>query len=228
MSATLASAMAGSAKVAAANDGDLKSRIDQLSNRIGCLEEANVIRDLHARFEYCLDKGLYEELLDFFAEDAEVIYNGGEFVGRGKGVRRLFCDRFAQGRSGKKIEPAPGFEPALERFQDCIEVAPDRMTANARFGYSIQVGTPLACDLPFLDLARLQGQGILEWWEAGVTEISYVKTGTGWKIRRLEFRTLATADFKPGRRYAKPFSVTCFSETYPANPTGPDRLVVRS
>jgi hypothetical protein len=170
---------------------------------------------------------MYEDVVGMFADKADVIFNGGVFAGKDQGVRRLYCDHFSEGWTGKKIEPAPGFELDPSQLQDVVEVAPDRKSAKAQFPYSMQVGTPLISDLPLLDMARRQGQGILQWWEGGIHEISYVKEGDAWKIKRLEYRVLSKANYKPGRSYAKPISVPIFSETYPENPTGPDKLITQ-
>ena len=161
-----------------------------------------------------------------FADEAEVIFNGGVFAGKDKGVRRLYCDHFSEGWTGKKIEPAPGFELDPAQFQDVVEVAPDRKSAKARFPYSIQVGTPIISDSQLIQMARLQGQGILRWWEGGVYEASYVKEGNEWKIGRLEFRVMSKANYTPGRAYANPIDVAAFAKSYPENPTGPDRLLI--
>jgi len=225
VSAVLASAVAGVSKSSLEHDAGLNGEVDRLSNKVACLEEANSIRRLHQTYESYLDKGMYEDVVSLFADEAEVVFNGGLFSGKDKGVRRLYCDTFRKGLTGRKIEAAPGFEPDLAPLQDVVEVAPDRRSAKAQFRYSMQVGTPLLSDLPLLDMARLQGQGILQWWEGGVHEVSYVKELDAWKINRLEYRVVSKADYKPGRSYAEPISVPRFSEAYPENPTGPDKLI---
>ena len=225
MSAVLASTVAGISKSSPDRDSGLKGEMDRLSNQIGCLEDANAIRRLHQTYESYLDKGMYEEVINMFADEGEVIFNGGVFAGKDKGVRRLYCNHFSQGRTGRKIEPAPGFEPDPSQLQDVVEVAPDRKSAKAQFPCSIQVGAPITSDLPHLEMARLQGQGILQWWEGGAHEVSYVKERGVWKIRRLEYRITSKADYKPGRPYSKPISVPQFSEAYPKNPNGPDKLI---
>jgi hypothetical protein len=202
----------------------LKDQIDRLSNRVGNLEDADAVRRLHRVYESRLDRGMYEDAVAMFADDAEVAYNGGLFQGKG-GVRRLFCGHFAPGHTGKKIEPPPGFEsdPALP--QDIVEVTEDRKTATGQFFYSIQVGAPMTGDSSLLEMARLQGEGIVRWWESGICEASFVKAGESWKIRRLEYRAASKADYRPGRAYAKPIEVPAFRSVFPENPTGPDRLV---
>jgi len=224
MSAVLASAVAGISKPKADPDAGLKDQINRLSNQVGSLEDAMAIRRLHQVYESHLDKGRYEDVVSLFAEDGEVVFNGGVFAGKNKGVRRLYCDRFSSGLAGKKIEPAPGFEPDSEQLQDIVEVAPDRGSAKGQFPYSIQLGTPMSDDSQLVKMARLQGEGIRKWWEGGIHEVSYVKDGGSWKIKRLEYRVVSKADFKPGRSYARPIEIPLFSKTYPADPTGPDRL----
>ncbi len=118
-----------------------------------------------------------------FADEAEVVFNGGVFIGKDKGVRRLYCNHFSRNRTGKKIEPAPGFEPDLAQLQDVVEVAQDRQSAKAQFPYSMQVGTPLVSELPLLEMMRQQGQGIRQWWEGGIHDVSYVKERNAWKIQ---------------------------------------------
>jgi hypothetical protein len=185
------------------------------------LEDMNAIRNLHKTYETRLDRGMYEEVAALFSDDAEVSFNGGIFAGR-KGVRRLYADHFSRGLTGKKIEPAPGFQ--LEQ-QEMIEVAPDRKTAKARFHFSMQVGEPMTGNSSLVEMARLQGEGIVKWWEGGIYEASYVKVGESWKIKRLEYRVASKADYKPGQTYAKPIDVPAFSSVFPKNPTGPDILL---
>jgi len=224
MSAVLASAVAGISEPKADPDKGLKDQIDRLSNQVGSLEDAMAVRRLHQVYESHLDKGRYEEVVNLFADDGEAVFNGGVFAGKNNGIRRLYCDRFHSGLTGKKIEPAPGFEPDSEQLQDIVEVAPDRKSAKGRFPYSMQVGTPMSEDSQLVKMARLQGEGIRKWWEGGIHEASYVKDGNSWKIKRLEYRVTSKADFRSGRLYARPIEVPPFSKTYPADPAGPDRL----
>jgi hypothetical protein len=46
-----------------------------------------------------------------------------------------------------------------------------------------------------------------------------------WKIKRLEYRVLSKAYYRPGRSYARQISVPPFSKVYPEDPAGPDRLI---
>ena len=189
-------------------------------DRPDILEDANAVRTLHRTYEARLHEGRYEQALELFAGEAEVVFNGGVFQGT-RGLRRLYCGHFKQGMTGKPMEPAPGF--AVETVEK-VEIAEDGKSAVGRFPYSIQAGTPMDGESSLVAMARLHGEGILKWWEGGVQHVHYVKEGKEWKIRRLEYRVASKADYKPGRSYARPIEVPAFTKTYPADPNGPDRI----
>jgi hypothetical protein len=227
MSAVLAAAVPTIAKPLISSDKKLKTSVENLSKQVAILENEKSIRKLHKTYEDMLDKGMYGEVLNMFTKNAEVIFNGGVFKGKNSGVSRLFSEHFKSCLTGKKLDPAPGFELDAKQQQDIVAVSRDCKSATARFSYSIQVGTPIESDSLLIKMARLQGEGIMKWWEGGTYEVSYVKANKGgsWKIKGLEYKTLSRADYRPGRSYAKPISVPQFSKVYPHDPAGPDRLV---
>jgi hypothetical protein len=194
--------------------------------RAALLEEEKTLRQLHQAFERAQDKSLSDEIVGLFAEDAEVLFNGGLFRMRDRGVRRLYGERFAAGKSGRRMEPAPGFELAAGEQHESVQVAPDRLTANAVFPYSIQVGTPFDSESSLVSMARLHGEGVRTWWEGGAYHVTYRKdVATGrWTIARLEYRTLARADYRPGRTYAVPLAIAPLTTRFPEDQLGPDAL----
>ncbi len=224
--ALLASAIPGKSGPGIDQDAGLKTQIDRLSSQLGILEDENAIRRLHQTYEDLLNSGKYEEVMNLFTDDGEVIFNGGIFKGKSRGVRRLYSERFQSGLGGRKIEPAPGFQPDTAKRQDIIKVAADRKSASARFSFSIQIGTPIISDSQLVKMARLHGEGIMKWWESGTYEVSYVRSIRNgvWKIMSLEYRVLSKADYRPGKFRAKPISVPLFSKVYPEDPAGPDIL----
>jgi SnoaL-like domain len=170
--------------------------------------EEIALRKLHQAYERAMDKGLYDEVMGMFADDAEVVFSGAAFHRRSEGVSRLYREQFRAGKTGKRMEPAPGFELDAGQQQDRVEVSPDRLSAKAVFPYSIQVGMPIESESSLASMARLHGEGVRTWWEGGVYDVSYIKDADGrWKIGRREYRTLSRADYRAGRSYARPISV---------------------
>ncbi len=200
-------------------------KADSAAQRVALLEEEKTLRQLHQAFGRAMDKGLHEEVIGMFADDAQVVFNGGVFQG-GQGVGRLYRDHFPSGKTGGSMQPAPGFELTAEQQSDSVEVSADLRTAKAVFPYSIQVGAPFETESSLAAMARLHGEGVRTWWEGGVYKVSYRKDAAGaWKICRLEYDTLSRADWRSGRRYAQPISVARFSSRFPADQQGPDELV---
>jgi hypothetical protein len=229
-SAVLVSSVPGKSSPGTNQDAELKKQIDQLSSQLGIFEDEKAIRILHQTYENYLNDGKYEEVMNLFTDDGEVIFNGGIFKGKFGGVRRLYNERFRSGLAGRKIEPAPGFQVDNNHQMDIIKVAADRKSAGASFPFSIQIGTPIISDSQLVKMARLHGEGIMKWWEGGTYEISYIKgiEDGVWKIKRLEYRVLSRADYRPGKSRARPISVPLFSKVYPEDPAGPDILTDES
>jgi len=201
--------------------------VDDPTLRAALLEEEKAIRQLHQAFEQAQDKDLHDDVIAMFAEDAEVIFNGGVFRTRDAGVSRFYRERFQAGKSGRRMEQAPGFEIAAAQQRESVQVSPDRLTANAVFPYSIRVGTPFESENSLASMARLHGEGVRTWWEGGAYHVTYRKDVTEgrWTISRLEYRTLARADYRPGRTYAASMAVPRLSTRFPGDPLGPDELV---
>jgi hypothetical protein len=217
VSAVLATAASGLSKTASNKNTDAGKQND-------LLHEVNAVRDLQRMYEFHLSQGHYDEVPALFAKESEVVFNGGTFKGD-KGIRRLYCERFRQGQTGKKIEAAPGYETDPLQSQDIVDVAPDGKSATGRFFYSIQVGNPIQSESSLVAMARLLGEGIYKWWEGGIQEVRYVKEGTNWKIKRIEYRVESKADYRPGRSYARSIEVPAFTKTFPSDPTGPDIIL---
>jgi hypothetical protein len=227
VSATLATAAASTAGMASAVTASAETAVAvNPALRAALLEEEKTLRKFHQAFEQAIDKGLHEEVIGMFADDAEVVFNGGVFK-RSQGVSRLYRDHFPSGKTGRRMAPAPGFELAADQQRDSVEVSADLRSAKAVFPYSIQVGMPFETESSLAAMARLHGEGVRTWWEGGVYRVSYRKDAADrpWKISRLEYDTLSRADYRPGRSYAQPISVARFATCFPEDQQGPDDLV---
>jgi hypothetical protein len=201
LSGALAVAVAGSAKAATTNAGD------ELALRLAKLEDANAVREIYRTYESAINQGRYEDALNLFAANSEVSFDGGIFAGKDEGIRRLYMENFRQGLTGKKAEMS------ADMAAENIEAAADRKSAHAVFSYSMRVGKPMDASLQLVQMARLQGGGILHRRENGNCEVSFVKEGDAWKISRIEYRP------------AQSNEAARFTKTYPENAIGPDRLI---
>ncbi|WP_141335864.1 nuclear transport factor 2 family protein [Paenibacillus sp. tmac-D7] len=192
----------------------LEKKIEQLTNQVGLLEDTQAIRHLHHKYGYYIDKCLYNEVVDLFAEDGEVHFMGGIFKGK-EGARRLYVERFQKNFTNGNNGPVYGFLLDHPMMQDIVEVSPDRQTAKGRFRCLMQAGRH--------ELAEGETR---QWWEGGIYENEYVKEQGVWKIKVLNYRGLWHADFDKGWAHTPPGLYPMFSTTFPENPVGPDELIV--
>jgi hypothetical protein len=199
---------------------------DNPALKAALLEEEKALRQFHQAYEQAMDKSQYEDVIGMFADEAQVVFNGGVFSKRAQGVSRLYRHRFPSGKTGRRMEVAPGFALAAGQLRDSVDVSADCLSAKAVFPFSIQVGMPIESETSLASMARLHGEGVQTWWEGGVYRVSYRKNAAGrWQITRLEYDTLSRADYRPGRSYAQPISVARFATRFPEDQQGPDALV---
>jgi hypothetical protein len=66
-----------------------EERVAELEHRLGIVEDELAIRRLQHAYGYYLDKCYYDEVVDLFDEDGEVIFIGGVYKGRA-GAARLY------------------------------------------------------------------------------------------------------------------------------------------
>jgi hypothetical protein len=203
LAAGISATLASTTGLARAGDDDAGGA----SRPEGLLDDQQALRDLHRAYEDAMDNGRYEDVIGLFADDAEVVFNGASYRHRSQDLSRLYLEQFRAGKTGKRMEPAPGFEVAADHRRESMEVSADRLTASAVFPYSIQVGEPVETETSLAAMARLHGEGVRTWWEGGTYDVSYARTADGsWRIRRLEYRTLSRADYRAGRSHARAMS----------------------
>ena len=194
----------------------LRNQVERLSAQLGVLQDANAIRKLQFAYGYYLDKCLYEEVVDLFADSGAVHFMGGVFKGKA-GLRRLYIDRFRKNFTGGHNGPMYGFLLDHLQLQDIVDVAPDRRTALGRFRYLMQAGvhdsnTKAPATLP------------KQWWEGGIYENRYVREDGVWKIQDLNCHCLYHGVYDKGWAHTPPNFVPSFSRTFPEDPVGPDAL----
>src|SRR5258706_11620878 len=104
----------------------LRGEVAALTQRLGILEDIQAVRTLHFKYGYYMDKCLFGEIVELFAQDAEINFLGGFFRGKA-GARRLYGG--ATGMNG----PVDGMMFEHLHAQDIVDVAADRRTAKGRF-----------------------------------------------------------------------------------------------
>jgi len=174
------------------------------------LEDAERIRDLHHAYARALNAGDYEQLLELFSEDARVHFEGGTFTGRDLGLRRLYVEHFAQRIAPQAVHVQLLGDPARA---DALAVAPDGRRAAARFHCLVRAQATIVSSVPLIEMARLQGQGVAEWWEAGCLDNSYVRMADRWRIAELNYRTLGAAEPIGAARRVRPELLPTFTRT---------------
>lgn len=203
--------------------GMLEREVALLKSHVGRLQDLDDIRKLQHAYGYYLDKCLYEEVVDLFAEDSEVHFMGGIWKGK-SGARRLYVGVFQTNFTDGKNGPLPGFLLDHLQLQDIVDISDDRSSARARFRTFMQAGVHVDSDAPMARSAREEGTHPRQWWEGGIYENRYVREDGIWKLKLLNYNPIWHADFDKGWAYTKPEYIPAYSETWPANPNGPDEL----
>lgn len=190
----------------------------RLARRVDILEAQQSVRYLQHMYGYYLDKCLYHEVTDLFADQGSVYFCGGLYRGK-EGVRRLYVGRFRQRFTNNLNGPRFGFLLDHPQMQDVVTVAPDGQSAKGRFRSMMQAGLHKDAQQDYQGTVSMD-----QWWEGGIYENEYVKEDGVWKIQRLNYRAFWHGQFDKGWSYSDPADVRP-KTTYPEDPVGPDEIL---
>ncbi|MDT8397366.1 MAG: nuclear transport factor 2 family protein [Pseudomonadales bacterium] len=153
----------------AANTG-LGERIGRLAAALASAEDLRAVKKLQRAYGYYLDKGMWTDLAELFAEDAVANYPAGVFIGK-ESIRQHLYENVGGVEMGQvglgdgrlynhmNIQPVVHLDPSGG-------VAEGRWRAMAMFGsYGAASGT----------------------WAEGIYNMVYIKEGDTWKISKLEY-----------------------------------------
>jgi hypothetical protein len=194
----------------------LEARLQQMQQQITRLEDTHAVRTLHFKYGYYIDMCLYNEAVDLFADDCQLNFLNGIFLGKA-GARRLYVEWFQKLFTNGHNGPIHGFLLDHLQLQDIVDVADDGKTAHGRFRVLMAGGQheskqPRVPNFP------------AQCWEAGIYENRYVKDKGVWKIQHLNYNMLWQADYEPG--WAKSgVHLPPLTKTFPEDPRGPDKLM---
>jgi hypothetical protein len=192
------------APAAAQRTGALGAEIDALSAEVSRLEAARAIRNLQRAFGFYVDRGLWDEAADLFADNGSVeIGMDGVYVGKAR--IREYLKRL-HGQDGLRY----GQLNEWVTLQPLITVAPDGRTAKGRWR----------------DLGMLGDFGHMAYWRDGTYENDYVLDDGVWKIGALHLYVNFVAPYEGGWARMQQASKDWRSDTAKAFP--PDRPPSRS
>jgi hypothetical protein len=183
----------------AANDPAIDARLDRLEADVELAEDMAAIKKLQNAYGYYLDKGLWADLAELFADDAVANYPAGVFVGKAS-IREHVFKNVGSGEIGL------GDNRLYNHMvmQPVIHIAPGGETAQGRWRAFVMMG----------------GYGASASWAEGLYQIGYVKDDGVWKIRALDYHSGLSAAYDTG--WSKP------RETAPATGPAPAAPRVRN
>lgn len=168
----------GQGSALAARVQAIEKQLAELQARLTAQEDLAAIEKLTRAYGYYVDKNLWNQVVDLFADDCSVeIGARGVYLGK-KGADRLF--RMVMG--GGKIGLPPGRLFNHFQIQGIVDVDPGGRTAKGRWRAFVQV-------------ASFGGSAT---WSEGVYENQYVKENGVWKFREMRFWPTYYTPFEDG------------------------------
>lgn len=154
-------------------------RLQLISTKAARVSDVDQLRNLQAAYGYYVDKALWDDVTDLFAETGTMELGlNGVYVGK-KSIRKYLYS-LTNGKPGllpKQLNNHFELSPV-------ITLAPDGTSAKARWRAIIQGG--------------VFGKGSGGDWGDGIYENEYVKEGGVWKIRSLHFYVKFYAPYEGG------------------------------
>jgi len=197
----------------------LEARLAEMDRRLTVREDELDVKKLQYLYGYLIDKCMYNEVVDLFADDGEVRFFGGVWKGK-EGVRRLYVDRFQKRFTYGNNGPIDGFLLDHPQIQTIIDIDETGRIAKLRGRSTMQAGRHKDYEG---DESHLKAR---QWWEGGLYENTYVKGDDGkWRIKCLNYFPHWHADFATGWAYTPDEYVPFPKVLYPEDPSGPDELI---
>lgn len=150
----------------------LGQRVEQLAKAIEYAEDISAIKKLQKAYGYYLDKGLWTDLAEFFADEAKANYPAGIFIGKPSITEHLYrnvgaVDVGQVGLGDNRLYNHLNIQPVVH-LDPSGGTAEGRWRAMAMFG---EYGSPGAT------------------WAEGVYNMVYIKDAGVWKIWDLEYNS---------------------------------------
>jgi hypothetical protein len=180
--------------------GGVDGEIATLTLRVEKLEGARAVKKLQRAFGYYVDRGLWQDAADLFADNGTIeIGMDGVYVGRTR--IRDYLKTLHGGQEGLIY----GQLNEWVTLQPVVDVAADGRSAKARWR-----------DLGMVGQYKKHAE-----WRDGIYENDYVKEGGVWKIAKLHLYVNFVAPYEKGWARLKPGEGLVQSEASKTMP--PDR-----
>ncbi|HLF12757.1 MAG TPA: nuclear transport factor 2 family protein [Gammaproteobacteria bacterium] len=176
----LCCALLGVAASAQDAANELQQRLDRLELQVTAGEDISAIKRLQRTYGYYLDKGMWEDLSQFYTDDAVTNYPAGVYIGKESIRRHLFMN--VGGGSLSDIGLPDGRLYNHMNIQPVIHLDPGGQTAKGRWRAFAMFG----------------GFGGGATWAEGVYEMTYAKDNGVWKIKTLDYHSGFGASYATG------------------------------
>jgi len=170
------------------------TRVHSIEPSVGAREDERAIENLQRSYGYFVDKAMWREAADLFADDGTLEIGGrGVFVGKARVLQYYTWLAPAGLKYGMLYNHI--------QLQPIVTVAPDGLTARGRWHFLAEVGE-------YQKSAR---------WGTGSYENEYVKQNGVWKIKTLH------GFFRMYTEYADGWGKSAVPNTRPEKALPPDR-----
>ncbi len=175
------------AQAADAGTADLQQRLSVLEADVTAGEDIQAIKKLQKAYGYYLDKGMWEDLADLFADDAVANYPAGVYVGK-KSIREHVYMNVGGHKECCILGLGDNRLYNHMNIQPVVHLGPDGKTAYGRWRA----------------MATFGSLGRIAVWAEGVYEMVYKKDHGVWKIAKLDYYAGFGAPYDTGWAAPKP------------------------
>lgn len=183
-------AVATAASAQDSSDAALNERMDRLEAAIVRGEDVSAIKQLQRKYGYYLDKGMWTDLAELFADDAVANYPAGVYIGKPSIARHLYLNVGAVEMGETGLGDGRFYDHM--NLQPVVHLDPDGQTAAGRWRAMAM-------------FSRFGGGAT---WADGIYQMGYAKEDGVWKIRTLDYHSgfgapYSTGWVDPGERRAR-------------------------
>jgi hypothetical protein len=168
----------------AAKVDTLTRQLNEVWARLQRLEDIKEIEKLTRTYGYYIDKGMWSQVVELFAEDSAVQLGAAGLYRGKKGADRMFAQGFGAGigRGAGKDGLPPGVLFNHPQSQGVVDVDANGTTAKGRWR----------------TLAQVAWHGRIAFWNEGVYENEYIKENGVWKFKLMKFWPTYFTEFDKG------------------------------